>query len=124
MAVVKVTGLKECLKALKNAGDDFEELKDANNELAKDIASKAAAIAPRLTGNLASSIKGNRAKNKVSVKSGSSKVPYAGVQEYGWPARNIAAQSYIRRAAAENMDSIMKTYEDNIKSIIKKYDLN
>lgn len=124
MAAVEVTGLKECLRDLKKAGADFEELKDANNALARDIAGKAAAVAPRSTGNLASSIKGNRAKNKVSVKAGSARVPYAGVQEYGWPARNIEAKSYIRGTTFGNMDSIIETYEDNIKSIIKKYDLD
>lgn len=124
MAAVEVTGLKECLRDLKKAGADFEELKDANNELARTVASKAAAVAPRSSGALAASIKGNRAKNKVSVKAGSARVPYAGVQEYGWPARNIEAKSYIRATTYQNIDSIMETYEDNIKSIIKKYDLD
>jgi len=124
MAVVRVKGLNETLRALNKLGADFEELKDANKELGDEIASRAAALAPRLTGRLASSIRANRAKKRVSIKAGSARVPYAGVIEYGWPARGIEPQSYLRKAAFGKKDYIMEKYEDNIKSLIHKYDFD
>lgn len=102
----------------------MEDLKTANKTLGTEIAAKAAAIAPRLTGALASSIRANRAQKRVQIKAGNSKVPYAGVIEYGWPRRGIESQSYLRRAAFDNKDYISQKYEDNIKDIIKKYNFD
>jgi hypothetical protein len=124
MAVVKVIGLNETLSALKRLGSDFEELKDANKELGDTIASRATALAPRLSGRLASSIKSNRAKKRVTIKAGSASVPYAGVIEYGWNRKGIAPQPYLRKAAFERRDYIKETYEDNIQSLIKKYNFD
>lgn len=121
---VKVEGLKETLSALKKLGDNFEDLKDANAELSSTIATKASALAPRLTGALANTIKGNRANKRVQLKAGSARVPYAAVIEYGWPKRNIKAQSYLRRAALEDRNYIVETYEKNIKEVIKKYNFD
>lgn len=122
-ATVQVKGLNEALRALSKAGDDFEDLKDANQELGSIIARKAAAIVPKRSGALEQSIKANRAKKKVQIKAGGARVPYAGVIEYGWRARNIAPQPYIRKAAFEDRDLIKTKYEENIKSIINKYNL-
>ena len=121
---IKVEGLKETLSALKKLGDNFEDLKDANAELSSTIASKASALAPKLTGALAGSIKGNRANKRVQIKAGSAKIAYAGVIEYGYPKRNIRAQSYLRRAASEDQNYIAQTYETNIKEVIKKYNFD
>lgn len=121
MAVVRVKGLNETLRALNRLGADFEELKDANKKLGDEISSRAAAVAPRLTGALASSIRSNRAKKRVSIKAGGARVPYAGVIEYGWPSRDIPAQPYLRKAAFEDRDLISRTYEENIKQLIQKY---
>lgn len=123
MAAVQVLGLNEALRALKRAGDDFEDLKDANQELGSHVATRAAAIVPRRTGTLASSIKANRAKKKVTIKAGGGKAVYAGVIEYGWSARGIRPQPYLRTAAFENKDLVKQKYEENIKSIIQKYNL-
>lgn len=124
MAAVRVSGLREVLRALKNAGDDFEDLKDANEAIGAKVANRAAALAPRRTGRLASSISYNRAKSKVTIKAGGSKAPYAGPIEYGWPRRNIESQSYLRRAALDGREDLAQEYEKNIKGIIRKYDLN
>lgn len=124
MAAVEVKGLNEVLRALNKLGAEFEDLKDANKELGDTIARRAAAVAPRLTGALASSIRANRAKKRVSIKAGGARVPYAGVIEYGWEARSIRPQPYLRKAAFERRDYISQTYEDNIRSLIKKYDFD
>lgn len=124
MAVVRVKGLNETLSALRKLGDDMEDLKTANQKLGTEIAAEAAAIAPKLSGALASSIRANRAKKRVTIKAGNTRVPYAGVIEYGWPRRGIEAQSYLRKAAFDNKDLISRRYEDNIKEVIKKWDFD
>lgn len=124
MAVVGVRGLSEVTRLLRRLGDDMEDLKDANARLSGDIAQRASAIAPRLTGALASSIRGNRAQKKLQIKAGNARVPYAGVIEFGWPSRRIEAQPYLRRAAFREKDLIKQRYEDNIEQIIRKYDFD
>lgn len=121
---VKVEGLRETVAAMKKLEGGLDDLKDTNAALGNEIASRASALAPRRTGNLASTIKANRAAKKVSIKAGSAKVPYAGVIEYGWNARNIEPQSYLRKAAFENREFIVQKYEEGIKDVIRKYDFD
>jgi hypothetical protein len=81
-------------------------------------------MAPKLTGELASSVVGNPSAEKAQILAGSAAVPYAGVQEYGWPERNIRPQPYLNPAVKDNMGYIIEKYNDSIQSAIKKYDLN
>ncbi len=124
VAAIEVTGIRELNKALKGVGDDFEDLKDANALLGQSVANRASAIVPVRTGRLQSSIKTNRAKNKVTISAGRASVPYAGVIEYGWGKRNIRKQPYLNKAVNEKKGEIKEKYEENIKNIIKKYDLD
>lgn len=121
---VRVTGLKETLDSLKKVEGALDNLTDANKTIASTIASKASVLAPRLTGALASSIKGTSDKDKIRITAGGDRVVYAGVQEYGWPEKNIQAQPYLRPAVQDNMSYIVQKYEENIQSVIKKYNLN
>ena len=123
-AAIEVTGIRELNKALKGVGDDFEDLKDANALLGQLVANRATALVPIRSGKLASSIKTNRAKNKVTISAGRASVPYAGVIEYGWGKRGIKARPYLNKAVNEKKGEIKEKYEENIKNIIKKYDLD
>jgi hypothetical protein len=55
---------------------------------------------------------------------GSDAVPYAGVQEYGWPQKNIQAKPYLRPAVFNNMGYIVEKYNESISNAIKKYNLD
>ena len=123
-AAIEVTGIRELNKALKGVGDDFEDLKDANALLGQLVAGRATALVPVRSGKLQSSIKTNRAKNKVTISAGRASVPYAGVIEYGWGKRGIKARPYLNKAVNEKKGEIKEKYEENIKNIIKKYDLD
>jgi hypothetical protein len=121
---VTVKGLKEVETTLKKLGKDLESNTGLNKELSETLASKASAMAPVLTGALASSVKGNPSDKKAQILAGSAAVPYAGVQEYGWPERNIQAQPYLNPAVYNNMGWIVAKYNDSIHDAIKQYNLN
>ena len=123
-AAIEVTGIRELNKALRNVGDDFEHLKDPNKLLGHLVASRATALVPVRSGKLQSYIKTNPAKNKVTISAGRASVPYAGVIEYGWGKRGIRARPYLNKAVNEKKGEIKKKYEENIKNIIKKYNLD
>lgn len=94
----KVEGLNKLTRDLQALGLDVDDLKDAFSAIAAEGAELAARYAPRRTGTLAGSVRGNRAKNKAVVSAGRARVPYAGPINYGWPARGIAAAGFMQKA--------------------------
>lgn len=110
--------------ALNNLGKALENNLELNKELSTTLSQKASAMAPVLTGALASSVKGNPSNEKAQILAGSAAVPYAGVQEYGWPAKNIKAQPYLRPAVNNNMGYIVAKYNESIEKNIKQYNLD
>lgn len=96
----KVTGLAAVIRDLRAIGIEVEDLKDAFSKIAAMGAKIAAGAVHSKTGRLAGDVRGNRARGKAVVTAGRASLPYAGVQNYGWPARNIAAQGFMQVADA------------------------
>ena len=124
MLEVSITGVKETQVVLQKLAKELESNIELNKELSTTLAQKASNMAPRLTGALASSVVGNPSAEKAQILAGSDAVPYAGVIEYGWPAKNIQARPYLTTAVNQNMGYIVEKYNDSIEKAIKKYDLN
>jgi phage gpG-like protein len=123
-ANISIQGVKEVTDSLNKLARDLESNIELNKELSTTLSQKASALAPRLTGELASSVVGNPSAEKAQILAGSEAVPYAGVIEYGWPGRNIQAQPYLNPAVNNNMGYIIEKYNDSIQKAIKQYDLN
>jgi len=123
-ANISISGVKEVTDTLKKLGRDIESNIELNKELSTTLSQKASAMAPKLTGALASSVVGNPSAEKAQILAGSAAVPYAGVQEYGWPERNIRPQPYLNPAVNNNMGYIIEKYNDSIQKAIKQYNLN
>lgn len=119
-----VDGIKEVTDSLDKVEKNIRENLALNKELSSTIAQKASAMAPRLTGALASSVVGNPSADKAQIVAGSAAVPYAGVIEYGWPAKNKEAKPYLNKAVNDNLGYIIQKYEESIKDIVQKYDLD
>lgn len=95
----RVTGLAALQRDLLALGVEVSDLKDVMGNLAQEGARLAASFAPRRTGTLADSVKGNRARNAAIVKAGSvRKAPYAGAINYGWRRRHIKPSLFMQRA--------------------------
>lgn len=124
MLEVTIQGTKQVEALIEKLGADIESNIELNKELSQTLSQKASSMAPRLTGALASSVVGNPSAQKAQIVAGSDAVPYAGVQEYGWPDRNIKAQPYLRPAVENNMGYIIEKYNESIKDNIKKYNLD
>lgn len=93
--VFAVQGARELRRTLARAGSDMEDMKDAHAEVAAYVATRSRVAAPHVSGRLARSVRGNRAKGSASVKAGSASVRYAGPIHYGWPRRNISAHPFL-----------------------------
>jgi phage gpG-like protein len=123
-ANISIQGVKEVTDSLNKLARDLESNIELNKELSTTLSQKASAMAPKLTGALASSVIGNPSAEKAQILAGSAAVPYAGVQEYGWPERNIRPQPYLNPAVNDNMGYIIEKYNDSIQAGIKQYNLN
>lgn len=82
---VRVEGLAKVTRDLQSLGLALDDIKDAFAQIAAEGARLAASFAPRLSGRLAASVRGNRAKNKAVVSAGKARVAWAGSNNYGWP---------------------------------------
>jgi len=121
---IRITGVQQVKDTLNKLGDAIKSNEELNKELSTTLAPKASAMAPRLTGALASSVKGNPSAEKAQILAGSNAVVYAGVQEYGWPEKNIKAQPYLRPAVYNNLGYIIEKYNESIEKRIKQYNLD
>jgi hypothetical protein len=121
---ISVEGEAQVKSALAKVEKDIVDRLPLNKDLSDELSRQASARAPRLTGELASTVKGNPSADKAQILAGGGGVVYAGVQEYGWPEKNIKEQPYLRPAVYENLGYIEEKYNDYIKSIIKRYDLD
>lgn len=116
---VQVEGARQLRSTLRKAGIDLQDMKDANAAVASYVALAAASRAPRRTGALAGSVRGNRAVASAVVKAGSrSGVPYAGAIHWGWPARSIGAQPFAVNAAHDTEPAWTATYLEAVDKII------
>lgn len=116
----KVEGLTQVVRALAEMGLEVDDLKAAFSKLASEGAQAASGFAPRQTGRLAASIRGNRAKSKAVVTAGRASVPYAGPINYGWRARNIAPSGFMQKADAVMAPKAVQMLEDEINAQIRK----
>jgi hypothetical protein len=115
---LKVTGLREMVRDLEAVGVEVEDLKDAFGAIAKEGAEVGASKVHSRSGKLAGSTRGNRAKAKAVVTWGRAAVPYAGVQNYGWPRRNIPAQGFAQQTDQVMSPVAVAKLEENIERVI------
>jgi hypothetical protein len=84
MAGVEISGAKETAVAFQRAGTALADIKDAFNDIGKEIASKAKTMAPEgATGKLRNSIKARRRQNEVAVAAGGRAAPYTEFVYFG-----------------------------------------
>ncbi len=72
---VHVEGLTKLIRGLERAGIEVQDLKEAFSSISKQAASLASSFAPRVSGRLAASVRGNKAKNKAVIRAGRAAVP-------------------------------------------------
>ena len=85
-----VVGQKRFVSTMRKAGADMKELKEVNRQAANIALPAVRNLAPRgKNGRLASSIRVGATQKAGVIRAGSKSVPYAGVINYGWPARRI-----------------------------------
>lgn len=121
---VYVEGLRETQRALAKLGVSVEELKDVMADVAREAAQVTAGFVPVKSGALKNTVRGNRAKGRATVTVGRSKTSkYAGVQNYGWPAKNIPATNFVQKTDEAFGDRAVHMVDDGIQRLIRDHGL-
>ena len=116
----RVEGLSAVLRALKALGLEVDDLKDAFSRIATEGAQSAARHAPKKSGRLAGSLRGNRAQSKAVITAGRSSIRHAGPINYGWPARGIAPSGFMQKADDEMRPKALSILEEEINAAIRR----
>jgi hypothetical protein len=120
---VRVEGLTKTVKALQGFGVEVSDLKEVFSNISAEGARLASSYAPKASGRLGNTVRGNKAKNKAVVLAGRAKVPYAGAINYGWPARDIKASLFMQRADAALAPRAVQMLEDGLDEAVGKVGL-
>lgn len=120
---VKVDGLNKTLTALQRFGVEAQDLKDVMAGISAEGARLASSFAPKRSGRLAASVRGNKAKAKAIVIAGRARVPYAGAINYGWPRRGIRPALFMQRADAQLAPRAVEMLEKGLDEVIGKVGL-
>lgn len=121
---VQITGLTKVVRDLQKLGVSVEDLKEAFGKISTQVVAEAGRIVPSRSGRLAASIRPAKAKNKAVVRAGSASVPYAGVINYGWPNRSIAATEFLTGPANDDEAEYAKQIDQNLQDLIRRYGLS
>lgn len=84
-AYVELEGGRELRRTLRVASEDLQNLKDIHARVGKIVEAKARSLAPRVSGEMAGTIRSSGTKTAAIVRAGYKRTPYAGPQNYGWP---------------------------------------
>jgi hypothetical protein len=120
---LQVTGLTALARDLRKAGADSADLRTLMRQVGALVVKAAYPLAPNKTGRLAATIRAGGGKTKAVVRAGGAKVPYAGVQHYGWPAHHIAPHPFLTTAVAQQQANVIDRIEDGIQAILDKNQL-
>ena len=116
----EVVGGARLRATLKDVEHGLEDLTKIHQEVAEIAASRARMKVPVLTGQLRSTIRASGTQRMAVIRAGFAKVPYAGVQEWGWPKRHIRERSYMRDGAHETEPQWRKLYDDKVDDLLEK----
>lgn len=121
---VRVEGLNQTLTALQRVGVEAGDLKEVMAAIADEGARLASSFAPKRTGALSATVRGNRAKAKALVIAGRARVKYAGAINYGWRARGIRPALFMQRADAQLAPKAVAMLEAGLDQLIRKEGLS
>lgn len=107
----EVVGADRLARTLTKAGQGLEDMTEAGTQAARAVVERARSLAPFRSGRLRASIRGEAQPTGADLLAGYASVRYAGVQEYGWAARHIHAQPYMRPALAQSERQVEAAYQ-------------
>lgn len=119
-AKVEITGLRSTLRDMQRMGAEAEELRGLMEQIGELVVSAARPLARRASGAMAGSIRAGRVKTRAVVRAGGARIPYAGVQHYGWARRNISPNPYLTQALVSRQSAVLAALDKGLADIINR----
>jgi hypothetical protein len=117
---VRVSGVREVQAALKRLEADAGDLKAAHLAVSSALVPGVGLRSPRRTGALAASWAAGATKTRARITSSRK---YAGVIEYGWPARGIDPARMVRDTVDASHAEILELYQAELAKLAAAADL-
>ena len=115
-ASCEVKGLNKLTRALKKAGVEIQDLKEANQRVGGVVLQASSPLTPRRTGALAGSLRVANRQSGVVVRAGGGRVRYAKYVEYG--TRKMPGRSYLVKGVHDSQPRWMTEYEDELQRLM------
>ena len=103
---------------MRKASLDMTQLRDLNRGAASRVAGVARGTTPRRSGRLAASVRSAASQRAGTVRAGRKSIPYAGVVHWGWPKRNIKAQTWLVDAAKASEPAWIEEYLRGVEKML------
>lgn len=120
---VEVEGARELRRAMARMDASLDDLKATHRQVAELVEARAEDIAPVLTGTLRDSTRVSVRKTGASVLAGRSRIPYAGVIHFGWPAHGIEPQPFLYDALDDRREAVADAYSERVAALVRRLDI-
>lgn len=117
---IRVQGLSQVVKALTDLGLDVEDLRDAFGRISAQGLIVYRSFTPRRSGALQGDYRASKTKNRAQLLVGRASVPYARIQQYGWPARGIRPTHFVQKGDRVMERRVIPLLEHDINQRIRK----
>lgn len=121
---IEVEGAREVARRLRKVEGGMADLKKVHADAAEIVEVRAAAIVPRRTGALKSTVRSTGQARGGVVRAGFKRVLYAGVIHFGWPKHNISPQPFLYDALDQRATEVVDVYETRVNKLIKQNGLD
>lgn len=124
--LVEVVGARELRRQMREAGVDLQMMRDAHKSVATVVANAARGRAPKASGQMAATIRPAGTLSAAIVRAGYKSRPYAGPNNWGWPAApgGIAGEFrgnfWMQDAARGTQATWVNVYATEVQHIVDK----
>lgn len=127
---IEAQGMRQLRRKMSMLDQDFEDLKQIHEDVAKIVADRASQLAPYRNGELQRTIRAAGTKTGGRVRAGFARVPYAGPIHFGWSTRPDAVKRwrggpiepnpFLYDALDDRYNEVFDTYFTQIKNLQRK----
>lgn len=118
---IEAVGLREFTRSANRVSKEYgKEMGQIHKAVAEPIAASARGRIRSRSGRLAATVRAQGTQRVARVAAGKKTVPYAGVNQYGWPARDYPANPFLTDAIHDGATQAVATYEQMTEAFIDK----
>lgn len=123
--IVKVEGGRQLRATLRLASEDLSNLKDIHSRVAGVVEARAKQLAPKVTGDLAGTIRSSGTKTAAIVRAGYKRTPYPGPNNWGWSQASrvkgsFSGDHWMTTAAKQTEPTWLALYINDVDKALSK----